>query len=521
MNTAIEELWRLLSGLVVAILLGLVTSQIALCVIGFLLVFSLWMVHRMFTLHQWLAQGARTDLTPDAVGLAGKIVQLMHRDKRNGERHRQRLRETLAQFRTLAAELPDATVVTDDRLQIQWCNKSAHSLLGVSSQRDAGQRIDNLLRQPEFHAFLQSGQVGTELEMASPMNEEVMLLLTMVPTTDRMRIISARNVTQRVKVREMRKAFVANVSHELKTPLTVINGFTEMLLDDPELDQNHREALGKMQGQSERMDFLIEDLLTLSKLESSRLGDSQGSHIHVSDLVQAMVENFRQTSGKAHNFDVRLDDDLGLLGIETEIYAACQNLISNAIAYTDPGTLIEIRWYRSETGSDMPSGAHFEVNDHGAGIEPEHLPRLSERFYRVDAGRARRHGGTGLGLAIVKHVAQRHGGTLIVDSEPGAGASFIVNLPAARVMDLSHAATLADDPNPDGIGHAASEANSERADWQDRAGFSPETHTHAIAATDASPSDSPLAGLLPDDSSRNPERQDNNGSTRPPRAAGE
>lgn len=258
-----------------------------------------------------------------------------------------------------------------------------------------------------------------------------------VPAGRGMSVLIARDVTQRVKVRDMRKAFVADVSHELRTPLTVIQGYLELMQEDDSLTGETRESIENILKQSQRMHHIVEDLLQLSKMEGNPLAENEGEPIIVAATIESIVSGLSKGIGKGHNFSLNLDQHLCLSGSESEVYGILNNLIVNAVKYTDEGTSIDVSWIKDP--EDRPV---FKVKDNGAGIDPRHLPRLSERFYRVDQGRSRDQGGTGLGLAIVKHSAQRHGGQLLINSASGKGSTFSVEFPAHRGSLVPRAVNL-------------------------------------------------------------------------------
>jgi len=431
----IDESWRLAALVAVALLLGLVLGHRYWVVAVALLIYSGWMIYRLHQLIRWLQKGAVTEQTPDTVGVLDSVVQLVHREKRRSHRQTVNLRKTIERFSNLASELPDATVVLDERWQIVWCNTTAETLLGISRQRDSGQRIDNLMRDPDFITFLHDARRDhKELELPSPVNADVTLLLTCVPAADKQQILSARDITQRVQVREMRKAFVADVSHELRTPLTVIQGHVEMLSENSSVATADHLALERISEQSDRMTKIVQDLLTLSKLESRHLVDDEGVWLDFAATIEMLASDF-EAGGltQSHDVELKLDRDLQIRGIENELISCCQNLLQNAAAYTPAGTRIEIEWRLAEvaipsddwskkalSGDEFSAGTGFlVVRDYGPGIHPEHLPKLSQRFYRADQDRSRATGGTGLGLAIVKHIAQRHGGQRFRSQLPG------------------------------------------------------------------------------------------------------
>lgn len=424
-----EIVWFVLA-MIAALIAGLIVGAPVLVMLGMACVYVLWLLHRIAKIVKWLQAGAASANAPATIGLMDSVVGIVHREKAYSRKQKNRYRATLARFNSLASELPDATVVFDSQRTIQWSNTAAKTLLNIQEARDQGQRIDNLLRAPEMLAYLSQEETGSEVELPSPVNAEITLSLIKVKAGKGMTVLIARDISQRVKVREMRKAFVADVSHELRTPLTVIRGYLESILDDERLEPGLRTGLHSVNQQSDRMHDIVEHLLELSKLEGNPLGDNEGDPTAVALLIRNIVEQSQKTNGAQHHFELNLDNSLLLLSSEREIYSACSNLITNAVKYTDAGSTINVQWGINSNGQPEVS-----VTDNGAGIEAQHLQRLSERFYRVDKGRSRESGGTGLGLAIVKHVAQRHGGRLIIESEPGTGSSFRIEFPVMRTAN--------------------------------------------------------------------------------------
>lgn len=425
-----RELWWLVLGLISVFAIGLITHLPLILPLLFLCCYSIWLLRRMAAMVHWLQSGASPRKAPPTVGLMNQVVELIHREKKYSRKQKNRYRKTLAQFNSLAAELPDATMVLDKLHQIRWSNTAARTLLNIHPERDRGQRIDNLLRDPGFHDYLQNPDAAIELELPAPANPSLMLAIRTVNSGKKMTVLIARDVTQRVKIREMRKAFVGDVSHELRTPLTVIQGYLEMVLEETTLSGTVRNGLQNVSTQADRMRHIVDHLLELSKLEGNPLADNEGEPVAVYSLIHSLIKSIQQATDTGHLFELQLDRNLALLGSESEIYSACHNLITNAVKYTGEGTRISISWHLDTDGKPVLS-----VRDNGQGIEARHLPRLSERFYRVDKARSRSNGGTGLGLAIVKHVAQRHGGQLVIDSTPGDGSEFRIEFPNSRAVD--------------------------------------------------------------------------------------
>lgn len=442
-----QEVWWLIFGAIciaaVGWLFGYPLQALLVCAVAYIG----WMHMRVFGIVRWLQAGGAKRSAPPTVGIMNDVVHLVHREKAYSRKQKNRFKRSLLQFNNLAAELPDVTVVLDKHFVIRWANAAARAHLNVHSERDRGQRIDNLIRDPDFHAFIHSKDPSVEIEMVAPGNPAMMLSCRLIPSGRGLSVLVARDVTQRIRLREMRKDFVDDVSHELRTPLTVIRGYTEMLMDSSGLDETTRNAVEKVQEQSDRMMHIVQKLLHLSRLEGNPLGDHEGDVIGVPDLVRALVTDLRNTASTEHSWVLNLDESLALRGNYDEIYSVVQNLLQNAVKYSGDNTLITINWSREDVLSstaDLTEGSTTEefasacltVSDNGIGIEPRHLPRLSERFYRVDRARARESGGTGLGLAIVKHITQRHGGQLLIDSVPGEGSVFTIHFPAQRVEIL-------------------------------------------------------------------------------------
>lgn len=429
-----SEISWVVAGFIGVLLIGFALGAPAIGVVIYLACYVAWLLLRMNALVSWLSAGAKPSEAPPTTGLSDEIVQLVHREKKYSRKQKNRYRSTLAQFNSLASDLPDATVVLSEDHEIRWSNAAALNLLNIHPDRDKGQRIDNLIRIPEFREFLHSEEGAEELEIPGPVAHEKVLAVRKVRTGKHMKVLIAADITQRVQVREMRKVFVADVSHELRTPLTVIRGYLEMLRDDSNMDEETLNSLDQITVQSDRMRGIVEDLLQLSKLEGNLLGKSEGTVVNVSNMIESMIAPLNEISAD-HQITIQVDPSLQLMGSESELYSAFNNLLTNAVRYTDPGTKIQVVWDTDHEGSPR-----YSVSDNGPGIEARHLSRLSERFYRVDASRSRDAGGTGLGLAIVKHAAQRHGGVLNISSTPGTGSVFTITFPASRSVTYDSAA---------------------------------------------------------------------------------
>ena len=429
-NAWSAERWRLALTLLAIPLLGFSTANWLLAVALPLAGYIAWNLYQVYRLEKWLRTGSFKGKAPDTGGVWASIVQQIYRQQRKEKNRKKRLRDLLKRYNATVSALPDATVILNGNWEIEWSNRAAEELLGIERARDTGLRIGNLIRDPDFDATLKKFDREINLELPSPVNAQVMIALRMVSYGKGKKLLTARDISQRVQLQRMRKAFVANASHELRTPLTVIAGYLEILEMDPDIPPHLAEAVTSASEQAGRMQRIIEDLLVLSRLEGTRLSRFSGDPVNVPVILRQIINDLQKTvSGKSHHFSLDLDEALSLRGNEAEIQSVCTNLISNAVKYTPEGTTVDVRWYRNSAGH-----ACLDIEDNGPGITAEHLPHLTERFYRVDAGRSREIGGTGLGLSIVKHVVQRHGGFLHIDSEPGLGATFRACFPEYRLM---------------------------------------------------------------------------------------
>ena len=390
---------------------------------GAIVAFHLWHLARLAA---W-AQGSLEADVPEGYGEWAALLAAIYRRTRIRRAHERDLRHIIDRFRQAASAIPDGIVVLDAANRIDWANERALAQLGLDLAHDRGQPIVNLVRQPEFLRYVASGDYGASIVVGSSRDPGRRLSLQLVPFAADQKLLMSRDVTELEAVARMRRDFIASVSHELKTPLTVINGFIETLQDLDLDERERRRFLALMQAQASSMQRLVGDLITLSALESEP-GPLHEERFALEPLLDAIAGDARALSAGAHTLVVDAAEPATLLGSRDEIASAFGNLVSNAIRYTLPGGTITLAWRIDAEGR----GA-FSVRDTGIGIAREHIPRLTERFYRVDRSRSRATGGTGLGLAIVKHVLLRHQAELLIESELGKGSSFTVRLPAARV----------------------------------------------------------------------------------------
>jgi two-component system phosphate regulon sensor histidine kinase PhoR len=400
------------AGLVVGWFLGHVWVGIAPARAGYLG----WQLINLFRVDWWLRHRGFAE-PPDIGGAWGDAITQVVRLHRRKRFHKQRFVQLFRQIQRSTSALPDGVVILNDEHEIVWFNRMAAELLDLRRPADLGLRIDNLVRQPEFSRYLTSGEYANPIVIHHGAVDGNYLSLQLVPYGDGQLLLLVRDVSRQVQLEGMRKDFVANASHELRSPLTVISGYLETLSQDPALDPELRAPVGEMRRQADRMTTIIRDLLELSRLEATE-GEVDGTPVDVAALLSMLRKDVLERAERPRDVRVRVDSRDWLVGNETEIHSAFFNLVDNAAKYTPVDGSIEMRWWVDQ------EGGHFTVTDTGIGIEPEHIPRLTERFYRADAGRARGSGGSGLGLAIVKHVLQRHGATLAIHSTAGAGSVF-------------------------------------------------------------------------------------------------
>ena len=402
-------------------------------------VHAILLIWKTYRLEQWLSQPELSS-TQAWKGVWSEIAQRIQRLLRQREKKSLAAEQRLQYFLQAIQASPNGVTLLDAQGRIEWCNATASSHLGLDVSRDLKQHIVHLVRDPVFSKYFAQGEHQAEVVMegrASSSMQAPKLSVQLHTYGEGQQLLLTRDITSVALADAMRRDFVANVSHEIRTPLTVLSGFVETLQSIPMEREEQQQYLQLMAVQAERMQSLVADLLTLSQLE----GSSPPGLFEKVDLPNLMVQVANdavalstvlsmqqgEETGPIHDLKFKPAPDWVLLGVRSELLSAISNLVSNAVRYTPAGGLITTEWSRTE------EGAIFAVQDTGPGIAPEHLPRLSERFYRVDRSRSRETGGTGLGLAIAKHVIQRHGGELRIQSQVGKGSTFMLVFPATRI----------------------------------------------------------------------------------------
>jgi two-component system phosphate regulon sensor histidine kinase PhoR len=382
-------------------------------------------VRHLQLLRRW-ASGSLGESVPEGTGFWEEVFTLLHRRQRAEIEQRRKLAHSLARSRQAGRALPYGVAILDSEYRIVWCNDSFGAHFGIDADADVGQPITYLMRQPEFVEYVAAADFSKPMQLKTG-RDDLVLSVQFVPYVDSQRLLLSRDITQGIRLETMRRDFVANVSHELRTPLTVLVGFLETVRElklDPD---RSRDYLNLMAEQSRRMQSIIDDLLTLSTLESAP-EPPHDERVDVALLLSRIHGEAGALSAGRQRITLDAEPGFDLLGTESEITSAFGNLASNAVRYTPSGGEVRLIWRSSQ------KGAEFTVEDTGVGIEAEHIPRLTERFYRVDRGRSREMGGTGLGLAIVKHALARHQATLEIESTPGVGSRFTAKFPARRLV---------------------------------------------------------------------------------------
>jgi two-component system, OmpR family, phosphate regulon sensor histidine kinase PhoR len=433
-----SPIWRrgvlppLAVGLIALLLWPIAGGVAALCLLAigaFAIVF--WHLAQLDSLARW-AGGPLEDAVPEGRGIWAIAYDALYRRVRLRAARQRDLRLALDRFVSGAEALPEGVVVLDATNRIQWANPRAEMHLGVEPRKDAGSPIVNLVRQPAFVQYLAAGDFSDPVVLESQREVGITLSIQIVPFGTEEKLLMSRDITRLEGVARMRRDFIANVSHELKTPLTVLTGFLETLADMRLEERQRQRYLALMSEQARNMQRLVDDLLALSALESE---DSVSHDVEfaVVPLLLQVSADAKALSGGRHEITLDIRDPANVVGSRDELASAFGNLVSNAVRYTPDGGRIALDWRVSSAGGE------FSVVDTGIGIAAEHIPRLTERFYRVDRSRSRATGGTGLGLAIVKHILMRHQAELLIDSAPTQGSRFTVRLPPRRVRVVAEA----------------------------------------------------------------------------------
>ncbi len=390
--------------------------------------YCLWMLIRTRDLARWLSSDDQSD-PPESTGLWGLIFDSLYQQDKDYKHQISNLHNIIIRAQQSTNAIRDAVVVVDSHGNLEWWNDAGTHLLGFQLKTDRGQNLTNLLRDPRFIGYFEAGNYQRPLEIPSSHQAGVILQFQITVFGEGERLLVARDVTRVHNLEQMRQDFVANVSHELRTPLTVIKGYVETFMDTLQDDQPQlSRGLNRMNEQALRMEALVNDLLLLSRLETDK-NNQVMKPVGVPGLLQRIFNDAQaMNDSKQHHITLEMDNELDINGDEEELRSAFSNLVINAIKYAPDGSNITVRWFDDE------NGVYMEVEDDGDGIDPKHLPRLTERFYRADQSRHSKTGGTGLGLAIVKHVLIHHNAKLDIYSELGEGCVFTCHFPRKALV---------------------------------------------------------------------------------------
>jgi two-component system phosphate regulon sensor histidine kinase PhoR len=418
---------RLAGILALGLGLGLLIGPVWVWILAASCLYLGWQLLTLYRLDRWLRLRSQID-PPNLGGIWGDIVGQVIRLHRRKQFHKQRLIQLFRELRRSTAALPDGVIILSTQREIVWFNRQAARLLGLKRPMDLGLRIDNLIRSPEFVLYLHGDDYAMPLVIRPPVQLDLYLALQVVPYGGGQSLLLVRDVTRQMRLEAMRKDFVANASHELRTPLTVISGYLDTMADDASIDPAWFGPIKDMRAQAQRMNAIIADLLVLSRLESTD-GEAARDAVDVPNMLERLHRDALASADRPRQVILELESTAGLFGSAHELESAFTNLLVNGMKYTLAEGTVRMRWWVDA------EGAYFSVIDSGIGIPAEHIPRLTERFYRVDAGRSRGQGGSGLGLAIVKHALQRHGGWLDVQSAEGKGSTFTCHFPQQRIWE--------------------------------------------------------------------------------------
>ena len=421
------ERWRLIGLILLILILGTLSERWLVSIIIPVCLYIGWQLTQLYRLEKWLRKGYKPGKTPDSSGVWESIISEILRLRKQDRKHKKNLAKAAKGYRNTVKALPDAAVVVNHTLEIEWANQFAEQLLGINIKRDMGQRITNLIRAPEFLDYLNHpGHRGLEIE--APGNEKATLSIRIMRYGQNQSLILGRDISEPLRSRNALRAFVSNASHELRTPLTVTSGYIDLLQSDPDLPEQCQAPLQQLREQTDQMSHLINDLLTLSQLEVRPLLPEEGLDIDVPALISQLVHTLQEAGiSERHHIELKLDPNLGLSGLEREFSSIFTNLLENACKYTPAGSTISINWSLRESATPC-----LVVADNGPGFSAAVISDLSRRFYRINNPLTASIDGTGLGLAIVKHAVMHHGGKLEISSQQGQGAQFSACFPAFR-----------------------------------------------------------------------------------------
>lgn len=418
-----REIYSVLTLLALALPISYFTGHLSLILLVIVTFLLIRQTLRINELEQWLSRGAFGD-KHEQKGIFGDIYYHIWKIKKTDKKRKKKLSRMIDRFRTSTDALPDAAVVLGGHAEIEWTNKAAREMLGLKLS-DKGQRIPNLIRTPSFIHYLKSNDYRQKISIPSPVNENIILQISIVPYGAGLRLLLAQDITHLKNIERMRTDFVANVSHELRTPLTVLRGYLETLQEMDDVPTTYFRSFQNMAMQTERMQLLIDDLLLLVRLETK---SKKSDPVNIPELLKQLCQESDLLEKDERRLELDISADINLQGDEMELRSAFTNLVVNALKYSPADKPVKVSWHEIENG-----GVCLDVEDFGEGIAAADIPRITERFYRADVKRIRKINGTGLGLAIVKHVLARHDAKLEINSQLGKGSLFRCVFPARRI----------------------------------------------------------------------------------------
>ncbi|WP_395374115.1 phosphate regulon sensor histidine kinase PhoR [Marinicella sp. W31] len=423
-----KEWLALTMFILLSVITGLLSGYWALSFFMWLLLYMLWKLHEFRQFYNWYMSGASKKEVPLNYGVWEQLTCRVLHNKKIVKHTQKKNHYLLQQFNTTARALPFATLLLNEDNEIQWTNLIAEKILGVESQ-DIGTKVDNIIRDPKFINMLVQDEKDQQIKMVHPLDQDKKVHLRLIRMNKDRFLLIGRDISEQESLQRSRKAFIDNASHELRTPLTVVSGYLEMMQSSEGFHSEWSDAINQAQEQTNRMNTIINDMLKLSSIEHDKFIESSDEDLQMPHLLNSLYNDIKNsTDARHHNFEVQIDSSLSLLGDRSEITSICLNLLHNAVIHTAPQTKITIQWF-FEDGK-----AHLHVCDDGDGIDAEHIPHLTERFYRVDNSRSKNLQSTGLGLAIVKHICIKHSAEFEIESKKGVGSCFKVIFPASRVI---------------------------------------------------------------------------------------
>ena len=427
LNIWSTEAWAFAIAALALALLGFFSGNWFVASLVTLGIYIAWLYLRLLKLERWIRKGTKASEVYEDNGFVGIIIRQLHQQKKIYNQRKRRTKKILRRLNQNISALPDATVLLNDKLRIEWCNAPARYLLNLRSPEDLGYKINNLIRDPDLLAYLKSPIEREPVEIESPLDPNIIIQVNKVSFGANQSLLIARNISDQKQLQQSLKHFVANASHELRSPLTVIWGHLEMLEAEDKISESGKRSLQTAQRQTERMKELIQDLLMLSQVESYHLATDEGDRISISKLKASLLDALQRPEDR-DRLQLDFPEHLFVRGINVEIRSICINLVENAIKYSQPDKPVRVKWFENSSAEYV-----FSVEDEGCGIEQEEISKLTRRYYRGQKRRAEATG-FGLGLAIVQHAANKHGAVFKIVSEPGKGSCFSVTFPSYRCL---------------------------------------------------------------------------------------